>query len=86
MVIAFPVAIVLWGLLIWIVVGDKGLPPWDYSIRPDVPGQSVYSTEGAKEFTGLGPVPPGKQPVVKQHIMRRGGESEQVPFKSGEIK
>ncbi len=33
-----------WGLLIYFVIGDKGPPDWDFSIIPDIPGQSAYST------------------------------------------
>lgn len=36
---------VLWGLFVFLVVGDKGPPPWDFGVIRDVPGESPYSTE-----------------------------------------
>jgi hypothetical protein len=34
----------LYGLSMYLVVGDKGPPEWDFGAIPDIPGQSVYST------------------------------------------
>jgi hypothetical protein len=36
---------VCWGMLILLLVGDKGSPAWDFGVVEDVPGQSIYSTE-----------------------------------------
>ena len=38
----------VWGLFVFIAVGDKGPPTWDYGSVPDVPGLSVYSTDSAR--------------------------------------
>jgi hypothetical protein len=38
------VLFLLWGLFIFIMVGDKGPPSWDFSTMEDIPGQSPYST------------------------------------------
>lgn len=35
-------AIVLWGLLIYRLVGDRPRA-WDFGLFPDAPGESVYS-------------------------------------------
>jgi hypothetical protein len=35
----------IWGLLIFFLVGDKGPPAWDFGVVEDIPGQSPYSTE-----------------------------------------
>ena len=31
------------GLFVYLVVGDKGQPDWDYRPVPDVPGESPYA-------------------------------------------
>jgi len=38
------VLFLLWGLFIFIMVGDKGPPSWDFGTMEDIPGQSPYST------------------------------------------
>jgi hypothetical protein len=43
--IAIAVLFLLWGFLIFFLVGDKGPPPWDFGVVEDIPGQSPYSTE-----------------------------------------
>lgn len=65
------VAVVGWGLLIFVTVGDKGLPPWDYTILPDVPGESAYSTHSAPEYSGRVPKPNVKDEVLMQHVRER---------------
>jgi hypothetical protein len=37
-------AFLLYGLLMFVIVGDKGPPDWDFGVVEDVPGKSVYST------------------------------------------
>jgi hypothetical protein len=37
----------LWGFLLFYTIGDKGPPPWDFGVVPDIPGESVYSTHPA---------------------------------------
>lgn len=55
-----------WGLLLFFVLGDKGPPIWDFSVIPDIPGESAYSTHNpnVSMFPGQGPLVP--QP---QHVM-----------------
>ena len=43
--IAIAALFLLWGLLIFFMVGNKGQPPWDFGVVDDIPGQSPYSTE-----------------------------------------
>ena len=35
--------ILIKGLFVYLVVGDKGQPGWDYRPVPDVPGESPYA-------------------------------------------
>jgi len=57
-----------WGLLIYFVVGDKGPPGWDFSVIPDIPGQSTYFTYNPTRPHGLAPGP-DSGPVEPQHVM-----------------
>jgi hypothetical protein len=43
--IAIAALFLVWGLLIFFLVGNKGQPPWDFGAVEDIPGQSPYSTE-----------------------------------------
>jgi hypothetical protein len=56
-------AFLLYGLFMYVVVGDKGAPDWDFGIVEDVPGKSIYSTF---------PEPAGatKEPTP-QHVMEK---------------
>ncbi|MHC1728806.1 MAG: hypothetical protein AB9866_22855 [Syntrophobacteraceae bacterium] len=65
-----------WGLLIFFVIGDKGPPDWDYSIIPDVPGESAYSTYSPRRPHGLAP---GTDiPLAPQHIMEPDSEFQKM--------
>ena len=44
-VVAIAVIFILWGLFIFLTVGDKGPPYWDFGVIKDIPGESPYSTE-----------------------------------------
>jgi len=53
----------IYGLFIFLLVGDKGPPDWDFGAVEDIPGQSVHSTH---------PVTPGKMPdPATQHVSER---------------
>jgi len=56
-----------WGLLIYFVIGDKGPPDWDFSVIPDIPGQSTYSSYNPIKPHGLVPGPEST-PVEPQHV------------------
>jgi hypothetical protein len=43
--IAIAVLFLLWGLLVFFMVGNKGQPSWNFGVVEDIPGQSPYSTE-----------------------------------------
>jgi hypothetical protein len=62
----------LWGLFIFYFVGPGRPPAWWYGTMPDVPGQSVYSVQGAEERAGTALM--GGKTTRKQHIM--GGREE----------
>jgi len=44
-VVAMAVLFLVWGFLIFFMVGDKGSPSWDFGVIKDIPGESPYSTE-----------------------------------------
>jgi hypothetical protein len=52
--ILIAVVFLCWGLIVYLAVGDKGPPPWDFGAVQDIPGQSPFSTEPKD---GPGPVP-----------------------------
>jgi hypothetical protein len=64
--------LLLYGIFVFMAVGDKGPPDWDFGVIPDTPGQSVYSTS---------PEPGGDsgQPEA-QHV---AGKPSQVPSTMG---
>jgi hypothetical protein len=37
-------AFLLYGLVMFFAVGDKGPPDWDFGIVEDTPGKSIFST------------------------------------------
>jgi hypothetical protein len=53
----------LWGFLLFYTIGDKGPPPWDFGVVPDIPGESVYSTHPSLIGTATEPEP--------QHVSQR---------------
>jgi len=71
----------LWGLLIYFAIGDSWPPPWRYGIVPDVPGQSVYSVQGAEERVGTAPL--GGEKNREQHIMGKPEETGRPQCKKG---
>ncbi len=58
----------IWGLMLYFFIGDKGSPVWDYSIIEDIPGQATYSTNSPRQFPALIPHPVQQKPV-EQHVM-----------------
>jgi hypothetical protein len=47
-VVGIAVLFLIWGLWVFISVGDKGPPGWDFGVVEDVPGQSPYATESTE--------------------------------------
>jgi hypothetical protein len=66
-----------WGLTIYFVIGDKGPPGWDFSIIPDIPGQSAYFTYNPARPDGLAPSPEPAL-VVPQHVMGPASETQKM--------
>ena len=58
----------LYGLFMFMIVGDKGPPGWDFSAVEDIPGKSEYST-----FPEPGGTPTEPEP---QHV---SGKPPQAP-------
>jgi hypothetical protein len=56
-----------WGLSFYFIIGDKGPPGWDFSVVPDIPGQSTYSSYNPIKPHGLVPGPEST-PVEPQHV------------------
>ncbi|MBI5441815.1 MAG: hypothetical protein HY900_11470 [Deltaproteobacteria bacterium] len=79
-VAAFTAGTLLWGLLLFFFVGDKGPSPWDFSVIEDLPGGSPYSTYGPQQFPGTSPHPAVAGPEVDpQHVRNRPGAGELQP-------
>ena len=74
---AIAVGFLLWGLFIFFVIGEKGPPEWDFSVIPDIPGESIYSTHNPTTPHGLVPGPE-PTPVEPQHVMGHGPEAQQL--------
>jgi hypothetical protein len=49
--------LLLYGLFMYVVVGDKGPPDWDFGIVEDIPGKSAYSTYPEPAGAAIEPVP-----------------------------
>ncbi len=69
-----------WGLLIYFVIGDKGPPYWDFSVIPDIPGESTFSSYNPVRPHGLVPgIEP--VPVEPQHVMGPVSKTQQEEAK-----
>jgi hypothetical protein len=68
-VVGIAVFFFIWGLTIFITVGEKGPPSWDFGTVQDIPGESPYSTQRIKEVADLTPLPVESRVLVdKQHV------------------
>lgn len=45
-VIGLGLLFVCWGVFLFLTIGDKGVPSWDFGLVRDIPGESPYSTHG----------------------------------------
>jgi hypothetical protein len=68
LVCGLALAFLLYGLFMFMIVGDKGPPGWDFSTVEDIPGKSEYST-----FPEPGGTPREPEP---QHV---SGKPSQAP-------
>jgi hypothetical protein len=62
----FALSFLLYGLFMFVVVGDKGPPDWDFGAAEDTPGKSVYSTYPEPDG--------GTAEVPGQHVNGEPGE------------
>lgn len=44
LLLLIPVIFLVWAILIYLLVGDKGPPPWDFGAVRDIPGESPFSS------------------------------------------
>lgn len=74
-------AVLLWGVVIYVVVGDRMAPKWDFGQIQDVPGESPYSTwtPGSKELPGTVPRPAVAGPEVQRQHVRGAPGAEGHP-------
>ena len=42
------IGIMGYGIAVYVTIGDKGPPAWNYGAISDVPGESPFSTEPVK--------------------------------------
>jgi hypothetical protein len=83
--LSLAVGFLLWGLLIFFMVGVKWPPDWNFGVIPDVPGGSVYSSGGRTPLpTVASPYLHEQAKLSPQHVMSRpqpadGKTQEQLP-------
>ncbi|MFP5213979.1 MAG: hypothetical protein ACLGPL_11440 [Acidobacteriota bacterium] len=79
-------SVIAWGLFLYLAIGEREIPPWDYRIIEDVPGESPYSTSSPKQFPSPLPRALGRagEGVVKQHISGPVGEYNKSDTHTGE--
>lgn len=70
------ILLLIYGVFMYFVVGDKGPPPWDFGTVEDVPGQSVYSTQPTVGGTAPAPEP---QHVSQKPPLVEAGPSKEKP-------
>lgn len=74
LLVAFGLAagFLLWGLVLFLVIGERGTPAWDFGAVPDVPGLSVYSTVSRRQTTAGPQYYLHEQAVLSpQHVQER---------------
>ena len=71
---ALSAAFLLYGLTLFLVVGDKGPPDWDFGVVQDTPGKSEFSTAGGQSGT--------PEQIGQQHVAGRPG-ALQAPKQEG---
>jgi len=47
-VLLMVIGILGYGIIVYVTIGDKGPPDWNYGAVSDVPGESPFSTEPMK--------------------------------------
>ena len=64
-ILAIAILFFCYGLFVFLAVGDKGPPGWDFGVVEDVPGESAYSTH-----------PPGAPEAEPQHVSQKPTQAE----------
>ncbi len=67
------VAFLIYGLIMFSYVGDKGPPDWDFGTVEDIPGESIYSTNPAVRGPAAIPEPQHvfeKPPLAETDVTR----------------
>jgi hypothetical protein len=59
-ILAIAILFFCYGLFMFLAVGDKGPPGWDFGVVKDIPGESAYSTH-----------PPGAPEPEPQHVSQK---------------
>jgi hypothetical protein len=84
-VVGIAIAFLLWGWLVYVMVGDKGVPIWNFGEVEDIPGQSPYSTHQTKQFPSLVPSSEtASQNATKQHVMEPPERIQALPRQGGQ--
>ena len=64
-ILAIALLFFFYGLFMFLAVGDKGPPGWDFGVVKDIPGESAYSTH-----------PPGAPKPEPQHVSQKPPQAE----------
>jgi len=64
-ILAIAILFFCYGLFMFLAVGDKGPPGWDFGVVKDIPGESVYSTH-----------PPRAPEPDPQHVSQKPPQAE----------
>jgi hypothetical protein len=67
-VFALTLFLFAYGFFLFFTIGDKGPPSWDFGSIPDIPGESVYSTNPPYRGTLTSPEP--------QHVSQKPPQAE----------
>lgn len=59
-ILAIAILFFCYGFFMFLAVGDKGPPGWDFGVVEDIPGESIYSTHPSNA--------PEPEP---QHVLQR---------------
>jgi hypothetical protein len=62
-VCAIALSFLLYGLIMYFAIGDKGPPGWNFGAVEDIPGESIYSTN--EPLTG------GTEAPEPQHVSQK---------------
>jgi hypothetical protein len=67
-VCAISLAFLVYGLMMFRYIGDKGPPDWDFGVIEDTPGKSGYSTISGQTGSSM--------PPEQQHVAGRPSPPE----------